>query len=177
MEHSHIEQPKVETQRLTPPVVVDEPKNVESIVSQSTEEIHVGTKTQIGDSGVGINTIEENTRNAPVEIIDDTPMMGPEIMPEFPGGPQKMYEFIRQNMVYPPIELENRIQGKLFMTFVVDRSGNIKDVQTLRGVPGGPNLAKEALRVIRLMPQWNPGRQNGRPVSVQLNLPFVFAAY
>jgi len=95
-----------------------------------------------------------------------------EQMPDFKGGEAAMWKYFGKNMVYPEEAKENQISGKVYVTFVVDAKGKIKDVKLLRGIGGGCD--EEALRVVRNMPDWNPGKQRGKPVSVQFNLPVNF---
>ena len=75
-------------------------------------------------------------------------------MPSFPGGELEMQKFLKKNIQYPAMEQEAGIQGTVYVTFVVDKDGNINNVEILRGVSSGPNLGKEALRVVKMMPSW-----------------------
>ena len=95
-----------------------------------------------------------------------------EEMPSFPGGESAMQAFIRKNLKYPQIALENGISGRVICTFVIDGKGKITGVEVLRSVD--PNLDREALRVINMMPDWKPGKQQGKPVRVRYTLPVVF---
>jgi TonB family protein len=95
-----------------------------------------------------------------------------EEMPKFPGGEGAMLEFIAKNIKYPGKARENGIQGRVYITFVINKDGEIKDARVLRGIGGGCDEA--ALHVINSMPRWKPGKQNGRPVQVQFNLPINF---
>lgn len=95
-----------------------------------------------------------------------------EEMPEFPGGNQALHEFISTNIKYPLEAKKNNISGKVYVSFVVSSSGKIKETRILRGIGGGCD--EEALRVVDLMPDWQPGKQNGKPVNVQYNLPILF---
>ncbi len=92
--------------------------------------------------------------------------------PEFPGGQAALMQFLQGNLRYPTMAREAGIQGTVFVTFVVERDGSITDVRVLRGVGGG--LDEEAVRVVRNMPRWTPGRQRGQAVRVQFNLPIRF---
>ncbi len=92
--------------------------------------------------------------------------------PEFPGGQAALMQFLQDNLKYPTMAREAGIQGTVFVTFVVERDGNITDVRVLRGVGGG--LDEEAVRVVQTMPKWTPGRQRGQAVRVQFNLPIRF---
>jgi protein TonB len=95
-----------------------------------------------------------------------------EQMPTFPGGEDKLMEFLGNNLKYPSMARETGIQGKVFITFVVNEDGKISDVKILRPLGGGCD--EEALRVVKAMPNWKPGKQNGRSVPVQFNLPIQF---
>lgn len=124
-------------------------------------------------------TVNEESTDEPVAPVEDVPQEDGifnvvEQMPEFPGGTAKLMEFLKRNIRYPQDAVEAGIEGKVFVRFVVDKQGGIRDVTVLRGVPGGPMLDKEALRVVKSMPLWSPGMQNGRKVSTYFNLPIVF---
>jgi len=95
-----------------------------------------------------------------------------ETMPEYPGGPEAMIKFIQQNIQYPDSARNEGIQGKVYVNFVVDSSGNITNVKILRGVH--ETLDKESIRVVKSMPKWKPGTQKGKPVRVSYNLPISF---
>lgn len=95
-----------------------------------------------------------------------------ESMPQFPGGDASLYKFLAENIEYPQIANESGIQGRVFLTFVVERDGSITDVKVLRGIGGGCD--EEAIRVVQSMPKWKPGKQRGKPVRVQYNLPIKF---
>lgn len=95
-----------------------------------------------------------------------------ESMPEFPGGEQKIYEYLAKSTKFPQMAHEAGIQGKVYLTFVVERDGSITDVRILRGIGGGCD--EEAIRVVQDMPLWTPGKQRGIPVRVQFNLSIKF---
>lgn len=96
-----------------------------------------------------------------------------EEMPEYPGGKNAMYKFMGENIKYPENAKEEGISGTVFITFVVEKDGRVNDVKLLRGVD--ESLDKEAMRVIKMMPNWKPGKQSGKTVRVQYNLPVKFA--
>ncbi len=120
----------------------------------------------------------EETDTVDIEVEEEEPVQEEQIFivveesPQFPGGIQKMYEYIQKNIRYPRMEKEAGIQGRVFVTFVVEKDGSITDVRVLKGVTEGLN--KEAVRVIKSMPRWKPGKQRGRPVRVRVNLPINF---
>ena len=93
-------------------------------------------------------------------------------MPSFPGGQAALFEFLSKNIRYPVVAEENGIQGRVIVTFVVERDGSITDVRVAKSVD--PSLDKEAVRVTKSMPHWNPGMQNGGPVRVKFTLPVTF---
>lgn len=95
-----------------------------------------------------------------------------ERMPEFPGGEAAMNQFINRTIRYPVIAQENGIQGRVVVQFVVNTDGKIVDVEVVRGVE--ESLDKEAVRVVKSMPPWNPGRQGGKNVRVKYTLPIRF---
>ena len=95
-----------------------------------------------------------------------------EQMPEFPGGIEEMTKFLQKNLVYPPSAQENGISGKVYIQFVVDKSGKISNVKVMRSLGGGCD--EEAVRVVRKMPPWTSGKQNGKAVSVWFTLPINF---
>ena len=95
-----------------------------------------------------------------------------EAMPGFPGGEAARIKYLNENIKYPQMARESGIQGRVFVTFVVEKDGSVTDVRVLRGIGGGCD--EEAVRVIKNMPRWNPGKQRGKPVRVQFNMPILF---
>lgn len=95
-----------------------------------------------------------------------------EQMPSFPGGPSALMEWLSNNVKYPVVAQENGVQGRVVVSFVVERDGSITDVKVVRGVD--PSLDREASRVVRAMPRWIPGKQNGSAVRVKYNVPVAF---
>jgi TonB family protein len=92
--------------------------------------------------------------------------------PQFPGGDSKLMEFISHNVKYPSIDLKQRVQGKVIIQFVVNKSGKVIDPKIVRSL--SPTTDAEGLRVVNLLPDFIPGRQNGEPVSVTYTLPIAF---
>ena len=95
-----------------------------------------------------------------------------EDQPEFPGGTKALMEYLKKNIKYPAICRENNIQGKVIVTFVVNKDGTITEPEVVKTV--NPSLDKEALRVISQMPNWKPGYQRGKPVRVKFTVPVNF---
>lgn len=162
--------PTIETVKFTPPVVVDK---------EIAEEEQPPPQEKLSETNVGVVTQEgtEGATELPPEPVVADPDEGKvftyvEEMPTFPGGEAAMYEYISKKIVYPALARENGITGRVFMNFIVDKDGNIKDVKVLRGIGGGCD--EEATRVIKAMPNWKPGKQNGRSVQVSFNVPINF---
>ena len=95
-----------------------------------------------------------------------------EQMPSFPGGNAALMNYLSQNIKYPVIAEENGIQGRVIVQFVVGKDGHISDVRVAKSVD--PSLDKEAVRVVKGMPKWIPGKQNGQAVTVRYTLPVTF---
>ena len=95
-----------------------------------------------------------------------------EQMPSFPGGPSALFEYLSKNIKYPVVAEENGIQGRVIVSFVVERDGSITDVRVVKSVD--PSLDKEAQRVVKSMPRWIPGKQNGSAVRVKYTVPVTF---
>lgn len=95
-----------------------------------------------------------------------------EEMPQFPGGPSALFEYLSKNIRYPVVAEENGVQGRVIVTFVVERDGSITDVKVIKSVD--PSLDKEAQRVVKSMPHWIPGKQNGSAVRVKYTVPVTF---
>jgi len=138
------------------------------------------TNTAIGTFDVkGNDEAEGEVLKAKEVIADEKPKEEEtkvfevvEQMPEFPGGQAALLKWISDNIKYPTIAEENGIQGRVVCTFVVERDGSVTDVQVARSID--PSLDKEAVRVLKKMPRWNPGKQNGSAVRVKYTVPVTF---
>ncbi len=109
----------------------------------------------------------------PEETNDDSEIfIRVEEMPLFPGGMTALNRYIANSVRYPVIAQENRVQGRVFVTFVVNTKGEVQDVEIFRGVD--PNLDKEAIRVIKGLPTWTPGKQRDKPVNVRFTVSINF---
>ncbi len=106
------------------------------------------------------------------EVDEDVIFQIVEDQPEFPGGEEALRRYLRDNIRYPVVAREAGIQGTVFVTFVVEIDGSVSNVEVLRGIGGGCD--EEAVRVVRAMPAWQPGRQRDRPVRVQYRMPITF---
>jgi protein TonB len=157
------------------------------------EKVMSNLKPIVTDDTVGLTayipTADENNVIADDPVIDELPINGngtgeqiipaePEIrisvteMPEFPGGIPAMLKFIGENLDYPDVAVENRISGKVILKFAVWTDGSISRIEILKGADS--SLNDEAMRIVKLLPQFKPGKQNGVPVPVWFTLPIVF---
>ena len=121
--------------------------------------------------------IDEDTEIEPIEIVEEEETE-PEIftivedMPSFPGGEGELFKYLGENIKYPPMAKDAGITGTVFVTFVVKEDGKVSGVRVLRGIGGGCD--EEAIRVVEAMPKWKAGKQRGKAVRVQYNLPIRF---
>ena len=95
-----------------------------------------------------------------------------EVMPEFPGGEQAMMDFVANNVKYPKEAMEKEISGRVLVSFVVEKDGSINETEVVKGIGGGCD--EEAVRVVKAMPKWKPGKEKGKAVRVSFMLPIVF---
>ena len=163
--------------KFTPPVIKPDEEVQEDEEIKTQEEL-INTDVNISVADVQ-GTDEENGQdigdlnNMIVgEDTTSTPYAVVEQMPEFPGGEAALQRYLKNSVKYPNIAMENGIQGKVYVGFVVERNGSISNVRIARGVDA--SLDKEAMRVVRLMPKWIPGKQNGEPVRVSFTAPINF---
>jgi periplasmic protein TonB len=168
--------PKVDQVKFPPPVV--KPDNEVKEQPPTVKELETadpGQKNQKGDpnADIVINTPVGNSDEKAVTEDENKIFVTVEKEPEPNGGIGKFYEYLQKNIRYPAVAKENNIQGKVFLTFVVEKDGSITDVKVLRGL--GSGCDEEAMRVLRNSPKWKPGIQNGRPVRVQYQVPISFA--
>ena len=172
-----------ETQKFTAPVIKkDELVKEENQVKQMDkldDKVAVGTENK---EGVKDRTIEAVRSDIATVAPPPPPAPKPEVstkvfdvveeMPSFPGGNGALMSYLNGNTKYPVVAQENGVQGKVIISFVVERDGSISDVRVARSVD--PSLDREAQRVVKSMPRWKPGKQNGSAVRVKYTVPVVF---
>ena len=172
-----------ETQKFTAPVIKkDELVKEENQVKQMDkldEKVAVGTEDK---EGVKDRTVEAVRSEIAVAAPPPPPAPKPEVatkvfdvveeMPSFPGGSAALMSYLSSNTKYPVVAQENGVQGRVIVSFVVERDGSISDVKVARSVD--PSLDREAQRVVKSMPKWKPGKQNGSAVRVKYTVPVVF---
>jgi len=118
-------------------------------------------------------TTKEVKKTTPAEKESKEVFTMVEDMPAYVGGQEAMMSFLAGNIKYPEAAMKKDIQGKVYVTFVVEADGSVTNVKVLRGI--GSGCDEEAVRVVKMMPKWNPGKQAGKAVRVQYNLPIRFA--
>ena len=172
-----------ETQKFTAPVIKkDELVKEENQVKQMDkldDKVAVGTENK---AGVKDRTVEAVRSEIAVAAPPPPPAPKPEVatkvfdvveeMPSFPGGNAALMSYLNSNTKYPVVAQENGVQGRVIISFVVERDGSISDVKVARSVD--PSLDREAQRVVKSMPRWTPGKQNGQTVRVKYTVPVVF---
>lgn len=155
----------------TPPTVEDMNHSAVGPVTQTGLETDLGTVPSAGaGNGTVPGTITGEGAGSGDEIYN---FIDIEAYPEFEGGMKAFYKFIQKNLRYPASALDQEKQGKVFISFVVERDGAISDVKVLKGV--GYGMDEEASRVIKKSPNWKPGKQNGKTVRVRFNMPITFS--
>lgn len=143
----------------------------------------IPTQKELSGKNPGNETVEGNTNGTDqvVEIIEITkPEDKPvekiytwlEEMPKYPGGDIELMKFFSENIVYPEIAKRAGVEGKVILSFVVNKDGKISDIQVLKSI--GAGCDEEAVRVLKIMPGWIPGKQNSNPVLTRINIPVVF---
>ena len=164
--------------KFTAPVIKKDEEGHEDNEIKSQEEV-TSTKVAISIADVKGNDEENGADIADLKQVVTQAEPEPEKvfdmveqMPAFPGGMQELMVYLGKNIKYPTIAQENGTQGRVIIQFVVERDGTISDVRVARGVD--PYLDKEAVRVVKSMPKWIPGKQNGKAVRVKFTVPVMF---
>lgn len=143
-----------------------------SVVKSEDGKYDCSRKYTIGDYVFDVYGSSAEMKKSPSVEIEEVYQVV-EIDPMFPGGIEAMYEFLAQNIRYPQSARENNISGRVFLTFVVMADGSLANVRVIRGIGGGCD--EEAVRVVKSMPKWIPGKSRGKAVNVQYNLPVNFS--
>ncbi len=164
-----------------PPPKVDQVKFVKPVVAKADEVTEEPPKiVDIKDKKISDVTVKgdpdaeltvEPVGNGPADIVDDNNIYntaGIEVKPDFPGGMAKFYKYVGNNYRTPE---EEGLAGKVYVTFVVEKDGSLTDIKVVRDI--GFGTGKEAIRVLKSCPKWNPGEQNGKKVRVLYSLPIT----
>lgn len=166
-----IELPPI-TKPIPPEPKILKPTTIFKLVENTDKDVKdilIDVEVKPDEPNVGYIPIETKPE---IEVIENQIFIGAEEMPDFIGGDEARVEYLRKNIVYPSTARETGIQGTVYLTFVIEKNGEITDVKILRGVGGGCD--EEATRVVKAMPKWKPGKQRDKAVRVQFNLPIKF---
>jgi len=170
-----------ESQKFTAPVIKKDElvkeSNTLKQMDQLDDKVAVGTETHEGTKDRTVEAVRNDIAvatppPAPKEEVTQKVFDVVEVMPSFPGGPSALLQYLSSHVKYPVVAQENGIQGRVTISFVVERDGSITDVRVAKSVD--PSLDREAARVVSSMPRWNPGKQNGSAVRVKFNVPVQF---
>ena len=151
------------------------PPKMSDIINIVDDDVELDDELDLQDTEADENTTYDYQQEiAVVEEEEETQEVFfiVEEMPVFPGGEEALRKFIAQSVKYPVIAQENGIQGRVFVSFVVNQKGEVTNVKVAR--PFDPNLDKEAVRVVQSMPKWSPGKQRGKAVKVSYTVPINF---
>ena len=153
-----------------PPAAVTKAEIIEIVEDDADIEEDIMASTEDNVEWVDLDDYE--VVEVEPEPEEEEIFMVVEDQPEFPGGTAALLEYLRKNIKYPAICRENNIQGRVLVTFIVNKDGAIVEPEVVKSV--NPSLDKEALRVISQMPNWKPGSQRGKPVRVKYTVPVNF---
>jgi protein TonB len=180
-----LEKIKVERDEIAPPPPPPPPPSVKEVKfvapkivdTLTKEEVDLGTMDELS---VGANTAPVDTAAKEIVIVEDEEPIVEEVFesyniqekPAFPGGEAELMKYIAQNVKYPVVAQENGIEGTVYIRFVVTKSGAVGETQIMKSAD--PLLDEEALRVVKSLPRWTPGKNNGNPVNVWFIVPIKF---
>ena len=160
----------------TPPPPPEEPEVVTTDLKIVDDDADI--KNEVGLIDASDNASKAQEEFVPVEVKEEVQEEEEEIFitveedPEFPGGLEALGKYLSENIKYPQLAKENNITGRVYVTFVVEKNGTVANVKVLRDIGGG--CGAEAVRVVKTMPKWKPGKQRGQAVRTQFNLPVGF---
>jgi protein TonB len=176
---------KIEVERVKSSVAFTVPEIKKDEEVKEDQEMKSQDDLAETNTAIGAFTVEGNDETAEVKHVEEKiaepePVKEEETkvfdvveqMPSFPGGPSALMQYLNSNIKYPVVAEENGVQGRVVCTFVVEKDGSITDVRVVKSVD--PSLDKEAMRVVKGMPKWIPGKQNGQAVRVKFNVPVLF---
>ena len=176
---------KIEVERVKSSVAFTVPEIKKDDEVKEDQEMKSQDDLAETNTAIGAFTVEGNDETAEVKHVEEKiaepePVKEEETkvfdvveqMPSFPGGPSALMQYLNSNIKYPVVAEENGVQGRVVCTFVVEKDGSITDVRVVKSVD--PSLDKEAARVVKGMPKWIPGKQNGSAVRVKYTVPVTF---
>lgn len=174
IEEEMVEITKQEAPKPQPPAPKPQATQIQVVEDDVEVEDEIDINAEVSQEEI----IEEYVYEAPEIEIEEEEIVEAEIftvveqMPEFPGGAAEMTRFIQKNIKYPMMARESDIQGRVYVNFVVEPDGSVSNVTVMRGIGGGCD--EEAVRIVSMMPKWNPGKQRGVAVRCSFTVPIVF---
>ncbi len=172
IEEEMVEITKQEAPKPQPPAPKPQATQIQVVEDDVEVEDEIDINAEVSQEEI----IEEYVYEAPEieeeEIVEAEIFTVVEQMPEFPGGAAEMTKFIQKNIKYPMMARESDIQGRVYVNFVVEPDGSVSNVTVMRGIGGGCD--EEAIRIVNMMPKWNPGKQRGVAVRCSFTVPIVF---
>lgn len=167
------------TVKLTEIKIVEDDKVTDDDLMKSQDEltqtdldISIANVEGLDEGGIDIADIQDHKVVVQTEVVEEKVFSHVEIMPSFPGGQDELRKWLGENLRYPAIAEQNGVQGRVVISFIVLEDGTISDAKVARSLD--PSCDREALAVVKKMPKWNAGVQNGRAVKVLYNLPVTF---
>ncbi len=150
---------------------------VDKDVVSVAEEIHGDGKddSASGSTSSGDSSREEASALSPVAVDDNSNPLNFQVverLPEFPGGMVEFMKWLTKNLTYPAIAQQQKLQGRVMVAFIINKDGSITNARIVKSVC--PELDREALRIVRIMPKWKPGEQDGKPCRTYFCIPVVF---
>jgi len=165
---------KAPTTQFTVPKIVRQTENVTDIPEQSDlSKTNIGTKTTDGDPNANLFVPSTGTVGGTGTAAEPIVYPVADEMPEFPGGELAMKKFLANNIEFPALAQRSGLEGMVILSFIVNQNGDISNIQVLKTLGAGTEA--EAIRVLKKMPQWKPGKNNGIPVNVRFTLPIRFS--
>jgi protein TonB len=157
----------VQQQKYVPPVVVDSVKPEDNVQLMTADE----AQTEVKNTEV-VEVVAEVKEEVQEAEKEEVPFVVVEEMPMYPGGDVELLKYIMEHVQYPEVAKENNIQGRVIVRFCVTAKGGVSQVSILKGVD--PELDEEAMRVVRTLPAFKPGKQGGKPVPVWYMVPITY---
>jgi protein TonB len=171
--------PKLPTNQMVNPIVVTDKKVIDDTddgkLPDELRDPDTGNKADNkGDGKITDNNDGRNTKITNLDSISNVPFRVVEEMPEFPGGIEALTKYLSSQVKYPRQYLEMNVNGTVYLSFVINKKGKVTDITVLKGLRESDAFEIEAMKAISSMPDWKPGKQNSKEVSVMYTLPVAF---
>ena len=173
-----VDETLIQTAEEDTPPEPPEPEAPEVVTEVNVIENDAESEHELGILDMGDDANKAAEAFTPVEIEEEKEVVEEEIFvfveeqPSYPGGEAEMYKYFSDNIKYPDLARNGNIEGKVYVRFVVEKDGSITNVRVMRDIGGG--CGNEAMRVVKAMPKWKPGKQRGKAVRTEFNLPVSF---